>query len=275
MVSCSKKEDAADDVLLRYGDKQITYNEVIDLMPDDVMPEDSVRLFKAILDGWIRDQVLADFAEERLYDTKTIDRLVNDYRNSLIVLEYLNRMAESQIAKIDEQRVKEYFESHKNDLKLEVPLVKGVFIKVNSGTPHKEEIIKLITDENPEKIDELESNWIDKALEYNYFRDKWIDWETIKGMIPYRFGDPDLFLKENSFFSTEYDDCTYYLQISEWMPSGELQPFEYARTWIASLLSQGQIADYERVLVNSLVDKSLKSKKLESIGYDPIKQELK
>ena len=157
---------------------------------------------------------------------------------------------------------------------METPLIRGIFMKINSDVPHKEEIKKLLSSDDPENIDILEREWVDRALQYNYFRDKWLDWETVKGMIPYRFGDPEKFLEENRYFETEYDDCTYYLAVTDMMPAGEEQPYEFARTWIINMLSQGDLADYERVLVHSLVEKSLKEKKLEAVGYDPIKHEL-
>lgn len=273
IFSCSRKKQD-EDILIRYGDSYITYRQVMDMIPDGIQAADSAAIFEAVLDNWVRDKVLADFAEERLYDTNEIDRKVRDYRNNLIVLEYLSRMKETRQPKIDEQKVKEYYNTHRNELKLETPLVKGVFLKINSDTPGKDGLKKLLTSENPEDIDRLERDWLDKALQYNYFRDKWIDWETIKGMIPYRFGDPEKFLSETALFTTDYDDCSYYLAVSEWISTGELQPYEFARTWITDVLTQGELADYERILIRSLIEKSIKEKKLETLGYDPIRHEL-
>ncbi|MCH5229015.1 MAG: hypothetical protein J1F12_03345 [Muribaculaceae bacterium] len=268
--SCGKKREHDENILLRYGDRYITYEEVEELIPEGVTGNDSIALFKAIVDNWLTNEVLADFAEERLYDTRDIDRRVKEYRNSLIVLEYLTGMRESRKPKVDEVRIREYYDQHKKDLILEVPLVKGIFMKINSGTSGKENIRMLLDSEDPEKLDRLEREWLDRSLEYNYFRDKWIDWETLAGLIPYRFGDADKFLNETKYFETEYGDCNYYLRIYEYLPSGSIQPYEFAKSWITDLLTQGEIAEYERALVNSLVKKSIDEEKLETIGYDPI-----
>lgn len=274
ILSCSVPKEENTDILLRYGDNSISKHEIIEMIPDGLSANDSAALFHQIIEGWIKDVVLSDFAEERLYDTQAIDRRVKDYRNSLIVLEYLSRMRESQNPKINEQNVKDYYDLHRKDLKLEVPLVKGIFLKINSDASHKEEIKSLITSDDPENIDRLEQRWLDRSLDYNYFPDKWIDWETVAGYIPHRFGDPDTFLKENRYFETEYGDCSYYLYISDYLPSSEEQPYEYAREWITKLLTQGELIDYENNLINSLVKKSIKEKKLEIIGYDPEMHEL-
>ena len=273
-ASCNEKEDNKEDVLLQYGDHKLTKEEVEDMIPKGISKKDSANLFNSIVYGWLKEVVLSDFAEEQLYDTGSIDRKVRNYRNSLIVQEYLSRMQESHTPKIDEDKIKDYYDLHRNELKLEVPLVKGIFMKFNNGIENREELRKLFSTDNPENIDILEQEWMDKSLEYNYFRDKWMDWETLSYLIPYRFEDPDRFLKDNKYFEVEFGDCIYFLQVSDYILCGDIQPYDYARTWIENVLTQGSLADYERVLVNSLINEALKDDKLQMIGYDPIKYEI-
>lgn len=275
LFSCKKKQEIPDDVLLRFEDKYLTFRDVVDLIPGGIHPADSAALFEAIVEDWVEDVVLSDFAEDRLYDTSAIDRRVRKYRNALIVQEYLSKMKDSKNPNIDEQKVKEYYNLYRKELKLEVPLVKGIFIKINSDSKGKDEIKHLLSSDRPEDIDKLENDWLDRALQYNYFRDKWIDWETVAGLIPYRFGNSESFLNENFYFETDYDDSSYYLQITDYLPAGSEQPYEFARSWIMDVLNQGELAEYERILVNSLLEKSIKENKLEIKGYDPIKHEIK
>ncbi|MCH5241119.1 MAG: hypothetical protein J1F67_01665 [Muribaculaceae bacterium] len=275
LFSCGKKADRNDIVLLRYDDKELTYEEVISKIPDGISSFDSASLFNNIVDGWIKDVLLSDFAEERLYDIQSIHRKVRDYRNSLIVSEYLNRMKETQTPQIDGLRVKEYYDNHRKELKLEVPLVKGVFLKIDSDSRGKENIKNLLSSEDPEEIDKLEREWLDRALEYNYFRDKWIDWETVAGWIPHRFGNPDDFLEKNNYFETDYGENSYYLQITDYLQSGSEQPFEFASSWITELLTQNDLAVFEKSLVESIVNKSIEDKKLEPVCFNPLTHEFK
>lgn len=273
LMSCSSGKKEESGVLLRYNDRVLTLDEVEEMIPDGILPADSAALFKAIVDGWIQDNVLSSFAEERLDDLTAIERKVKDYRNSLIVQEYLGKMRESHKPEVDEVMVKEYYDRHRNDLKLETPLVKGIFLKINSKSKGKEEIKQLISSDDPAKIDKLEQDWMDRALEYNYFRDKWIDWESVVGIIPHRFGNPEKFLSDNRYFETEYGDCSYYLQVTDYLPAGEEQPYSYAKIWIEALLTQKDIKDYEQALVTSLIEQSIKEHKLEMVEYDVLKHE--
>ena len=273
--SCNKPKEEPEGLLMKYGEMELTYDDVVSQIPQGLMAPDSAALFKAIADGWVRNAVISDFAQERLLDLDAINRRVEEYRRSLIAQEYLSRMTEAHSPKVDERAVKEYYDRHKNELKLEVPLVKGIFIKINSDSKGKEAIKGLLTSDEPESIDKLEQEWLDRALEYNYFRDKWTDWETLSGMIPYRFGDADKFLEENQYFETDYGDCSYYLRITDYLPTGEEQPYDFAWGWISGLLTQKDLSTYEQSLTKSLLQEAVNNKKLEIVGYDPITHEVK
>ena len=274
-VSCAKKEQAeGEDVLVRIGEKVITVNEVIDRIPVGLNPKDSAALFKSIVDSWIRDHLLVDFAESRLYDISSIERKVKEYRGKLIVMEYLARMRETHLPIIEEDKVKEYYQQNKKDLITERPLLKGIFLMINTSSGGKNEIKKLLSSDSEDNIDILEKNWLDNAIRYEYFKDKWIDWETISDLIPYRFDNPDLFLQENKYFEIDHNGCSYFLYISEYLPSGSEQPYEFAASWINDIISHEELAEYERGLVESLIKKSIDEKKLEIVAYDPLKHEV-
>lgn len=274
LVSCHKKEEQPTSFLVKIGENILTEDEVVRKIPAGLHPSDSTYMNQMLIDSWIKDHLLSEFAEERLYDLDRIDRLVQEYRDKLIVQEYLQRMAENNNPKINEEDIRNYYESHKNELKTEIPLVKGVFIKINSDNNNKNEIKRLLTDNDDSKIDILEKNWIDKALSYDYFKDKWVDWETITGLIPYRFGDPDAFLESNKYFETDYGNCTYYLQITDYLPSGSEQPLSYASGWISNLLRHKDIMESEQNLVDNLIKKSIKEKKMEAGDYDPVSHKM-
>lgn len=276
LTSCEKRrQEVKDDLLLKFGEEELCLQDVIESIPEGTSPEDSIALFNSIVESWVKDRVLSDFAVERLPDLERIERKVKDYRNTLIVQEYLTGMRESRPMQTDEVKVKEYYERHKNELKLEVPLVKGIFLKVNTSAKGRDGIKNMMSSSDLSSIDKLEQEWLDRALEYNYFRDKWIDWETLTSYIPYRFDNPETFLSENKYFETEYGECAYYLQISDYLPAGQPQPYEFAASWISNLLNQISLVDYEESLTNSLISNSIKEHKLETPGYDPITRQIK
>lgn len=274
IISCGKKEEVKEEILLRVNDKVLTVDDVVEKIPVSLHPSDSLQLFRSIIESWVKDQILTDFAVERLMDTARIEQKVRNYRNQLIVQEYLQAMKDSHKPRIEEREVREYYDSHRNELKTEMPLVKGIFIKINSATPGKNEIRKLLKNNDDNNIDLLEKNWIDVSISYDYFRDRWVEWETVNDQLPLRISDPDDYILNNRYIEIDANDCTYYLQITDYLPSNSEQPYEYASEWIKSILAYSETARYEQELVESLIKQAIKNNKLETPGYDPIKHEL-
>lgn len=268
--SCRKEKDTDEGVLVRIGGETLTLENVIARIPPGIHPSDSAAIFNNVVDSWIRQRLLTDFAESRLYDLNSIERKVNDYRDKLIVMEYLSRMRDVQKPEIKDERVADYYEAHKKELITELPLVKGVFLIAHASPSEKLEIKNLLSEDSEDNINVLENNWMDAAVRYDYFKDKWIDWSTIADLIPYRFSNPDEFLANNKYFETDHQGITYFLQITDYLPGGSEQPYEFASTWISNLLTQGELAEYEKKLVESLIRKSIEEKKLEIVGYDPL-----
>ena len=270
LIACSKKEPPAQNVLVRYNQEVLTLDEVINLIPNDLLPADSAALFDAIVEGWIEERVLAETAREKLYDISDIERKVSDYRNSLLMQEYLRRMVESKSVEVPEPRVKKYYEDNKDSMILEKPLVKGLFLKISTDLENRERIRNLLLSDKTSDIDNLEQEWMDKAATYYYFQDRWVDWETLTSMIPYRFGNPDEFIDNNKLFETEYDGFSYFLKISDVLHSEEMQPYDYASVWIRELMVKEELTGAERELVKNLISNSIADKKLVGVGYDPL-----
>ena len=273
-VACKNNDKNPDEILLRIGNKELSQAEIIGKIPVGLYPEDSVALFQNLVEGWIRDELLVQFAEERLSDIDKINRMVNDYRNKLIVDEYLNKMTESRQKKIDEGSIKKYYENHKDELKTEMPLIKGVFVKTHSSSDDNKEIGRLLKNATDENIEQLQDLWMIDVVAYDYFKDRWIDWESVKGLIPFRFGDADKFLSENTYFETEYGDYTYFLTISDYLPTGSQQPYEFASHWISNILTHADLNNYETNLIETLIKKSIQDNNLEIVGYDPLEKKM-
>lgn len=273
LMGCSHPAEEAvhEDVLLRYDDRELTLSSVEDLIPVGLEAPDSAALFRRIVDEWIESAVIAQLAETKLPDTEDIDRRVREYRNRLIVTEYLRRMEDARDYKVSQDSVRDFYEAHKNELLSESPLIRGIYIKISSSSHGIEEIRSLVSRASEEDIDRLEKYWLGEALQYDYFGNVWIDWNTLADQIPYRFYDPDAFLSSTKDFETSYNGSTYIFHITDYLPSGSVQPFEFASGGIAAMFERKKMSDYHKALVRSLVEKAVKEDRLKAVGYDPVR----
>lgn len=275
--ACGKKKmpiENEEEVLLSVNGENLTLNDVVNRIPVGIESEDSIALFEDIVDTWVSERVLAQMAESKIPNMEEIERRVSSFRNRLIVREYLRQMREGREIKVSDDSVRHFYELHKNEMLTEVPLVKGIYMKVSSSSEKLDEIRHHITNASEESIDRLENHYGREALQYDYFANVWVDWQTIADLIPYRFYDPDAFLQSTRDFETSYNGSTYLLHITDYLPSGSVPPFEYAQGKIQAIMEQIKISSYEDLLVESLVKKALKEGTLVRKGYDPITRKM-
>lgn len=274
LAGCSgdgKKQQLIDnDVLIQIGDSTLTLHEVVGRIPVGLEPADSVNLFNKIVDTWIQNLLLRQVAEENLTDLSRIDAMVDEYRNQLIVSEYRRRIKEENVKAVPEDSVRGYYRRFGDEMKLEQPLVKGIYIKLPERSEYVDEITRRIRTARPEDIDFIEKNGLRDAMQYDWFEDRWVDWQTIAEQIPHRFSDPDAFVASNRFFSTQYNGAVYLLHISDFIRSGEKMPYDFAAPLIADRLNEKQRFSYEERLINSLYRKALREGKLKKITFDPV-----
>lgn len=265
-ASCSENKAGNSDnpVLVKVGTSSLTLSELRKDLPVAMTTADSAAFASAYIRRWIDARIVSDIAASEI-DMTDIDRLVNDYRNRLIEMEYRRRMADSHVAvAIPDDSLRNYFVEHNDDFKLERPMIQGVYLKVPDNAPNLAVIKRLYRSDKQGDIDRLEKEVLTSAIHYDYFRDKWVDWESIELHIPYDFGaNPDAFLKGKDHFETSAGGFVYLLDITDVLQSGAYMPFDNAKALIAERLSAQQRQAYDASLMKNLYEKSFKDGKIQ------------
>ncbi|MCM1291154.1 MAG: hypothetical protein NC201_02860 [Prevotella sp.] len=272
-AGCDKASDQTplrEDMLLQIGDSALYLNDVLARIPNGLEKGDSAALFSSIVDTWISNLLLSEMAAESLPDMDKIDRLVEQYRRQLIISEYRRIIKSSGHNKVSDNDVKRYYNEHSPELILERPIIKGIYLKVPDQAAADGKLQNLMEKPEGNAVDRLDQIGIETAMQYDYFADKWVDWETIADQIPYRFFDPDAFVESTKDFTTSYNGATYILHISDFLCSGERMPYEFAVPQIREILSRTNSEEYERGIINGLYRRALKEGRLKKVTYDPI-----
>lgn len=258
------------DILIQIGDSALRLQEVIMHIPVGLDPADSISLFNNIVDTWIQNLLLRDVAEANITDMSRIDAMVEEYRNQLIISEYRRRIKEENVKGVPEDSIRAYYNRFGEDMQLEHPLVKGIYIKLPEKAEKIKEVTEWVRSAKPADIDNIENEGLREAMQYDYFADRWVDWQLIAEQIPYRITNPDAFVESNTFFTTTYNGAVYLLHIYDHLSSGNKMPYDFAAPQIADMLNEKQRNSYEERLVNSLYRKALREGKLKKVTFDPV-----
>lgn len=279
-ISCSHSDqdnskDIESELLVSVGDSSLYLSDVLNMIPRGINPEDSVAMLHSIIDAWVRDRVLANVAEQNIPDRSRIDKMVETYRNNLIIAEYLRIMGDQSAKPISEDRIKEYYANHKDELILEQPIVKGAFLKVTESESNLPQLRKWMEDFTEKSIDNIEDFGMGQALQYKYFHDEWHTWNDVAEKIPYRFFDADAFLRSTKNFETQQAGSVYLLHISQYIPSGSVMPYEFARNQIEELLKIDDFNNYRSSLIKDIYNSKIKEGVLRPGIYNPINGSMK
>ena len=262
-------------VLVTVKDSVLTKEAVERMIPTGLEPSDSIAMFETILNNWIQHQVLTSVAEENLTDMERIERLTREYRDQLIIEDYLRKMSSSVSATPSAKEMKQYYDAHPEEFVLSQPLVKGAWLQTREDDAQIENLRQWMRAKDESSLDQLEKYGMKHAMRYEYFGETWVPWSEVTERIPYRFGNGDEFLKSNSDFETLNGNEIYLLHVREWLPSGAQEPFESARQKIAGILMERAIAEKRVSLIRSIYQKAMKDGTMVAGDYNPLTSEMK
>ncbi|MDE7153690.1 MAG: peptidyl-prolyl cis-trans isomerase [Muribaculaceae bacterium] len=266
LTACNNTNEGSDggNVLVRLGNSTLTATEVRASIPAGTESADSLRLAQRYIDQWIDTHLITDVVAPSMPDIDEINRLTEQYRLSLIEDAYRTRMyRKNGDDNIPEDSLRAYYDKYKDKFRLKSPIVKGVYLKFPDDSKALKEARKLIKSSTQDDVDKLEKIAYDNAVNYDYFRDRWVDWQKMMALIPSDFGsDPMSFPLLNRYMDISADGFTYLLNITDCKGVGEQIPYEYAREQIRSTILYEHRKEYDRSLRNQLKEEALENGKL-------------
>lgn len=250
------------DVLVRVGNTTLTKVELQKAVPAGLSAEDSANYVKVYVKDWIDAYLVSEIASEEI-DMAEIDRLTREYRDRLVLLEYRRRLYAAQSDSISEDSIRAYYDSHIKEFRLERPLIKGTYLKVPGDAANLRTLRRLYASADTADIDRLEKEVLKSAIHYDYFRDRWVDWEQVETRIPVDFGTaPDAWLARNRKLDTSEGSYTYLLYVSEYLPTGSPMPFDFARNLIVGRMLNARRQAFDEMVSRQLYTRALDAGKL-------------
>ena len=261
LFACNKvKQTDEPDALVKVNDRILTRNEVESLIPKGTTSADSLLLAESFIKKWVKDELVLKIAERNLGDDKeTIDKLVDAYRRSLLRYRYQEKLIQEKLSnEIQESDVLTYYDTNKAKFVLDKNLIKGLFLKVPADAPNLSEVKTWYKSGNVASLEKIEKYSIQNATIYEYFFDKWVDFDEIRNNIPNQISNPESFLRTNKTLEVTDSSYCYLLNIRQVLLKGQVEPFEYAEPRIREILINQRkldfIKEFEEELYNDALD---------------------
>ena len=241
----------------------VLYEEdLLQVLPLGITGQDSVEFSDKYIKNWIEDVMFFENAVRNIPDTKDIDRLVENYRRSLIEHEYQRRLLEQKFsAEITDKEIEDFYNDNSGLFLLDESLVKGLFLKIPSQAPDLQRIRTIFTQRDEESFEEIEKYCIRNSARCEFFYDTWRNLAEISALMPQSDKPLEELLDGQRSFEMRDDDNVYFLNVSEYLGKGGIEPLEYARGKVRMLLINNNEVSYMRKVKEELyqraVDKGL------------------
>ncbi|HLF63308.1 MAG TPA: peptidylprolyl isomerase [Saprospiraceae bacterium] len=225
--SRSGEKEEPEIILAEVYDQKLTLSDVRPLLIDPVSTEDSASQIINHVESWVREALLLHEAEQNAPVDVNINKLVQDYRASLLISTYENMLVKSLLdTVVTEAELKSYYERNKDQYQLEVPILRCHFVKLKKPVTEKELFQRLWKSKRPDDMTALVRFSQTNATDYLLQDSIWYRQPDIERLLP----TPALTgqnLYAGRVIRLGDNEYEYHLRIMQRMMTKEIAPLSY------------------------------------------------
>lgn len=266
-VSCTEKKTIKDTrkPIARVYDKYLYKEDLEGIVPIGVSSADSSVKIDNYIDVWISKQLFVNSAKKELsVKEKDFKRLIDDYRNSLLIYQYKKKFFEKRMNReISEEDIIKYYLECKKEFVLSYNIVKVLYIKIPLDAPKVTEIkylYKLKGENNYKQIEEYCYKYADKFHNYD---EKWVPFSKILKEVPVEVKSQRKFLRKNKFIEKKDSIYHYFVKIQDYKVVGDISPMNLVTENIKSILLNKRKSNLISELEKELYRKAVSDRNLD------------
>ena len=230
LASCAgtaqdKKEDR---ILARVHNKTLYLSELEGMIPEGTPLEDSVRIVEAYVNRWAREALLLYEAERNLPNDLNIDKLVRDYRSSLIKANYEKVLVERLLdSTITREELQTFYAQNKEQYLLQSPILRCYFIKVPLPVPDEANLKRWwARPDEADNFDQLVTYCNAYATAHNLEDSTWHQVDDIAVLMPSGTLTPENVATQREIVTSD-EVYRYYYRLMELKDRMELAPLSF------------------------------------------------
>lgn len=217
-----------DKLLAKVYNKSLYLSQLEDIVPEGTAANDSVLMVTAYVQRWVRDQLLMYEAERNIPKDLNIDKLVRDYRASLVRFNFEQQIVAEQLDSIvSDAELKAFYENNKDQFQLENTILKFQLLKLPPNAPLNElnKIWYSRSASDEVKLRNYANQWAALAL---LDTEKWYKLDEVAALLPKGTLSSDNVGSRREGTLSD-GDFRYYYRVLETVKGKETAPFEYVR----------------------------------------------
>ncbi|MEN9638844.1 MAG: hypothetical protein RLZZ262_712 [Bacteroidota bacterium] len=264
IVGCNQNDNESA-LVAKIGERELHWDDLTEMIPDNSSPEDSVKLAESYIENWLREQSVVALAESTLgEDQEQIQVLIENYRQSLLTYNFEQQWVQQHLdTNVSEQEVESYYNANNSNFELKDYIVKVKFCALNSDNKQLGALKKMFVSNKGEDFVKWQKLCVETGASSYFSEDNWMRWDELIQQIPLDVYDVEAFLSKNKFIEFSKDNNTYYLSILEYKLRGSVSPLSFERNKIKSMILNKRKIDLLLKMREDVYNQAKQDKKIE------------
>ncbi|MGK0411895.1 MAG: hypothetical protein ACJA1B_000083 [Polaribacter sp.] len=263
LASCNyfqleEKESVASEIIAIVNTEKLFRTDLKDVLPNNISKEDSIVLVKGYINDWAIKQLLLKKAETNssLEDVDEINTLVKDYKESLLINSYKERLIKQKLdTVINEDEIEAFYSENKENFKLNTELLKIKYLHFDNNIINKNEFINLFKSDEIEDIEALEKQQL--SFKYYQFNDSiWTQVDKVLLKLPL---SKENLLKKTKFIQKQDSLGLYLAAIKDVLVRNDIAPLSYIKPTIKQMILHKRKIEFIREIEKILVKDATKN----------------
>jgi hypothetical protein len=246
IISCYSCKDGfnfnrntKDPIIAKVGERNLFKSQIAELIHPGTSMTDSAAIVDGYITNWVRENLMILEAEKNIAADINLNKLVDDYRSSLLVYNFEKRLVDQMLDTIittDEK--KDYYESFKNQYQLSHPIFKCIIAKVSAKANGLKDIKNAL---GKSDLTEAIFSIKEKAVFHHLDTGRWMTIEDLESLLPKEMIEISD-LSEGKVFQKKEKEYEYFVKITTYYDENRIPPFDYIEgKIIKSILSERKI----------------------------------
>ncbi|MDE7374954.1 MAG: peptidyl-prolyl cis-trans isomerase [Odoribacter sp.] len=237
-------------------------SDIAPFIPKGTSSEDSILMAKNYIRNWVTQKLLLHKAIENLPSEELhIRKLVEDYRQSLIIHQYKQKLIEQRLEDdISDEEIKKYYTEHENNFILATPIVKAVFFILPQNTPNLKEVRQWFNSDKATDQESLEDYCLTHARKFDKFYNQWTEAKFLLNLMPGDYKTLNNSILSQKNIEREDKGNRYFLKIREMRKEQTIAPLEYVRNEITLILKNKKKLQFESELEKQINQEGIEKK---------------
>ena len=264
LTSCVKKTpEATREPLLEVEGKFLYEDQIQQVIPPNADKKDSTEIADSYIRKWVTDVLMYENAKRNITNQKEIDEMVEEYRKSLTIHQYQQKMIVQRLpAAPAEEEIKSFYDEYSNQFILNENVIKGLLLIVPQNAPKLNSVKSWVQSGNTKSLESIEKYSLQNAISYDYFGDRWVTFTEILKKMPIQIEDPANFVSSRKFYETADSTQHYFLRIESYRTVGQTEPYDMAKNRISNILLNKNKADFISQFEKELYNDAIKNEEV-------------